>query len=265
MTSSESSDETHDLPWYCKAFEAGYLNLYSHRDGQDAARALNFLESQIALRSGTRLLDLCCGAGRHLALIAPRIEGGAGLDLSRVLLSEAREKLSSAEHRPFPARPPLMEADMRSLPLRSGFFEVVINLFTSFGYFDRDEENEDVLAEVSRVLRPGGAFVFDHINRPYLEARLEARTVRSLDGGVVVTETRRVDADTRRVHKDVEWTHPTKQPVHWHESVRLYEASELESLFRRVGLEVESRFGDFDGVPLGPDTPRMIYVARQGG
>lgn len=260
-----SAGDVHDLPWYCKAFEAGYLNLYAHRDARDAARALEFLEKHAGLRNGARLLDLCCGAGRHLALIAPRIGGGAGLDLSRVLLSEAKEKFSGAADSPYPARPPLMEADMRALPLRSGYFEFVINLFTSFGYFDRDEENEHVLNEVSRVLQPGGTFVFDHINRPYLEAKLKPRTVKELDGGVVVTETRRVDEATQRVHKDVEWRHPRKETVHWHESVRLYRAEELRLLFERAGLDVRERFGDFEGHPLSDESPRMIFVARRTG
>jgi len=264
-TTDSSSDEAHDLPWYCKAFEAGYLNLYAHRDSEDAERALRFLETHAGLRSGVRLLDLCCGAGRHLALIAPRIGGGAGLDLSRVLLSEAQQKFSDSGDSPYPSRPPLMEADMRALPLRSEFFEFVINLFTSFGYFERDQENEHVLREVARVLQPGGTFAFDHINRPYLEARLKPRTVKELDGGVVVTETRRFDEKTRRVHKDVEWRHPRKDTVHWHESVRLYTNDELTGMFEDAGLEVRDRFGDFDGRHLNDASPRMIFIARRKG
>lgn len=262
-SSEPAEDDVHDLPWYCKAFEAGYLNLYAHRDARDARRALEFLETRVGLREGARLLDLCCGAGRHLALIAPRIGGGAGLDLSRVLLSEAWQKFSETDDSPYVARPPLMEADMRALPLRSGWFELVINLFTSFGYFDRDEENQTVLNEVGRVLESGGTFVFDHINRPHLEANLRPRSVRELEGGVVVTETREVDERTSRVHKDVEWRHPEKAPVRWHESVRLYRADELASMFGRAGMEVRDRFGDFDGRSLDANSPRMIFIARK--
>lgn len=260
---SPRDDETHDLPWYCKAFEAGYLNLYAHRDSTDAARALAFLETQLDLRPGLRLLDLCCGAGRHLSLIAPRLGGAAGLDLSRVLLSEARQNLCGpGSKQPSGARPKLMEADMRALPLRSAHFDAVINLFTSFGYFDDDAENLAVLREVARVLRPAGRFVFDHINRAHLEATLRPRTVKSLEGGVSVTESRRIDAVARRVHKDVHWSRPGCEPVHWHESVRLYTPAELDRLFAAAGLRSLARFGDFDGRPLAHDTPRMIFVAE---
>lgn len=255
-------EETHDLPWYCKAFEAGYLNLYAHRDDTDAARALAFLRAHAGLRPGVRVLDLCCGAGRHLSLIAPLAGGAAGLDLSRVLLTKARESLTGLNGgAPPPCR--LMEADMRALPLRSGYFEIVINLFTSFGYFDRDEENAGVLAEVGRVLQPGGVFVFDHINRPYLEARLRPRTTKTLEGGIEVTETRRIDPATRRIHKDVDWRHPGGEQARWHESVRLYEAAELEHALPAAGLRVEARFGDFDGRGYSPEAPRMIFVARR--
>jgi SAM-dependent methyltransferase len=247
-------DEPHDLPWYCKAFEAGYLNLYAHRDEADAARALDFLVHAVPLRPGLRVLDLCCGAGRHLALIAPRVAAAAGLDLSRVLLGKARESFGPD------GAAPLMEADMRALPLRSAHFDVVINLFTSFGYFDTDAENFAVLHEIARVLRPGGRFVFDHINPPHLRAGLRSRSERSLDGGVRVVEARRIDDAQRRVHKDVEFRRPGDEPVHWHESVRLYEPGELEAAFAAAGLDIVERFGDFDRRPLTPDAPRLILV-----
>lgn len=271
MTISEpgSVGEAHDLPWYCKAFEAGYLNLYAHRDAGDAARALAFLETRLDFRPDLRLLDLCCGAGRHLSLIAPLLGAAVGLDLSRVLLSEARCKLSGAESNNLTgspgsmARPKLMEADMRALPLRSAHFDAVINLFTSFGYFDDEEENLGVLREVARVLRPGGRFIFDHINLAHLEATLRPRTIRTLDGEVTVTESRRIDAASRRVHKDVEFHRPGDASVHWHESVRLYAPSELDAHFAAVGLHPLHRFGDFDGRPFTDDAPRMIIVAQR--
>jgi SAM-dependent methyltransferase len=249
--------ETHDLPWYSRAFEAGYLNLYAHRDAADAARALDFLAAAVPLRPGLRLLDLCCGAGRHLALIAPRVASAAGLDLSRVLLNCARQSLAPGD----PA--PLMEADMRALPLRSAHFDAVINLFTRFGYFDRDDENAAVLREIARVLRPGGRFVFDHINPPHLRAGLRPRTERDLDGGVRVLESRRIDPAARRVHKDVEFRRPGEPPVRWHESVRLYEPDELDAAFAAAGLRVLDRFGDFDRRPLTPDAPRLILLAQR--
>lgn len=242
-----------DPPWYTRAFQAGYLELYSHRNQADAARAIGFLRERLELRPGARALDLCCGAGRHLELLCSILRPGdaVGLDLSRALLERV------------PAGRPVVEGDMRRLPFAGGSFDRVLNLFTSFGYFDDERENQVVLNEMARVLVPGGLLAMDHINRNQLETTLQPVSERRLSEGVTVLEQREFDSVASRVRKKVHWIDPQLGGAEWTESVRVYRSEELGSMLEEAGLRVLERFGDYDGSELGAASPRMITLAQR--
>ncbi len=268
MTPPEPSSgpaEPQDPAWYRRAFRAPYLDLYAHRDEADAARAVAFMERALGLPRGLRLLDLACGAGRHLGLLWPRVGWAVGVDLSRALLAQAREYCDGPEAVEASGRRPcaLVQADMRRLPFAPGGFDLVINLFTSFGYFEPEEENRSVLAEVARALAPGGRFLIDHINGAHLERSLRPVTERVLAGGVRVTERRRLMPSPRRVVKEVLWIDNGGARDRWTESVRVYRPEELEALMAAAGLRPLERFGDWDASPLATDSPRMILLARR--
>lgn len=264
-TSSDGGPST--AAWYEKAFEAAYLHLYAHRNESDARRATDFIASRVGLDKTTSLLDLCCGPGRHLKFLAQKAGRAVGLDLSAQLLARAAETLESAGdssdgHNG--KRFSLLRGDMRILPLADASFDLVVNLFTSFGYFDADEENAGVLAGVSRVLRPGGHFVIDHINRTRLIATLDPQSERTLEDGSLVRETRRFDASASRVHKHVHWQGSEGTVREWDESVRVYATDEMADMLSGVGLRpCGDAFGDFDATPCDADAPRMIFIARK--
>jgi len=236
-------------PWYDEAFDAGYLELYPHRDGTAARAEVAALLARGLLPGGGRVLDLGCGFGRHLAAL---VEAGAdawGLDRSRALLARVPPGL----------RGRVVRGDFRALPFRSGAFAAVAMLFSSFGYFE-DEENGRVLAEVARVLAPGGLVVLDLMNPPRLRATLvaESRTTRA---GVELRERRRLEG--ARVVKEVEARAADGSVRRWREDVRLYEPAELAPLLGRAGLELRRVEGDFDGRAHGPEAPRQILWAAR--
>ncbi|HOE95907.1 MAG TPA: class I SAM-dependent methyltransferase [Candidatus Sumerlaeota bacterium] len=265
------SAQPHSRPWFEVAFQEAYLELYRHRDLQEARRAVEFLGEALALRPEHRLLDLCCGPGRHLLFLARHVRRAFGLDLSRVLLGRAGEHwaaLHAANPRALPAaRPMLMQGDMRRLPVADGAVDRVVNLFTSFGYFEDDAENQGVLDEVGRVLsrRRGaeGWFAIDHINRERLLASLRPRSERSLPGGRRVIESRHWDAATRRVVKDVVCVDASGEEHAWRESVRVYSPTTLERMLAAARLEPVARHGDYDGSAWHEAAPRMILIARR--
>jgi ubiquinone/menaquinone biosynthesis C-methylase UbiE len=245
--------------WFQKAFGPEYSDLYAHRDSRDAERAMGLIRGldEIDLPN-MRVLDLCCGEGRHSFQALrwnPRLV--VGMDLSPWLLKTAarvKRDTRQALH--------IVRGDMRSLPFRSASFDLVLNLFTSFGYFHEEEQNEGVFRELRRVLvASGGYFVIDHVNPAWLEKNLVPESERFTPRGARVHEWRRIVGESpfRRVEKRamVEFG---KERREFLESVRLYEPSEMTTMAARWGLVLHRSFGDFDAGPLGPDSPRAIYV-----
>lgn len=235
--------------WFEQWFGEEYLRAYAHRDDEDAERLVGLLDVLGVAGSGQRVLDLACGPGRHLAVLARRGARVVGLDLSRVLLLAARE--AGADR--------LVRADMRSLPFRDAAFDAVLNLFTSFGYFTEDVEHETVLREVARTLRPGGRFVLDFLNAPAVRAGLVARDERTT-GATAVVQERWFSPDGRFVHKRIRVGAEGRT---FTERVRLYERLEIEAMMAAHGLRTIRAAGSYDGARHGPDSERLILVGER--
>jgi SAM-dependent methyltransferase len=151
---------------------------------------------------------------------------------------------------------------MRHLPFADESFDLVTSFFTSFGYFDSDDEDRKVLAEVRRVLRPEGRVMLDFLNARRVRESLEPRDERRI-GGKRVEQMRRLVDGGRRVEKRIRIRGEGVEED-FVERVRLYDAADLAALFDAVGLVVERRFGDYAGAPPSPSAPREILLARQG-
>jgi SAM-dependent methyltransferase len=229
--------------WWTEAFRRPYLECYAHRDDASAEREAAFVASLLSLAPGARLLDAGCGAGRHVRAFARRGGRAVGVDRSRELLAEA---VAAGDAR-------YVAADVRRLPFKDGAFAHVVSLFTSFGYFD-DAGDRAHVGELRRVLRPGGAFVVDFLNRPRVEATLVPSSERRV-GERVVRETRRIVGG--RVEKDVEVVGGAR----WTESVRLYGRDEMTSLLATSGLRVTSTHGDLAGGAWSETSERLVLAA----
>ncbi len=236
--------------WFEDWFGEVYLELYPHRDEAEAARAIALLGRTGVVSTGWRVLDLACGAGRHGAALAAAGARVCGLDLSQALLRSAQGKRVPAV---------LVRGDIRRLPLRTAGFDAVVNLFTSFGYFDTDAEHEAALREVGRVLRPGGRFAIDFLNAPAVRATLVPRDERTVGGRRIVQE-RRLEDDGRTVTKEI---HLTGEDRSFMERVRLFERDELEAMMTGAGLRVDAVFGDYDGGPHTASSARLILIATR--
>lgn len=250
------SDPSSRQQWYEKAFGPWYRDLYAHRNREDALKALAFMEAHPELGAVKGpVLDLCCGQGRHSIEMARAFPAFiAAMDLSPWLLADGRQRAQNA-----PRPPAFVRADMGRIPFQEDSFQLVLNLFTSFGYFEEESQNQAVFQEVSRVLRPGGRLLFDHIHPAWLRQNLEPESSRMTPSGLEVKESRRIDEKRRRVEKTIrfETEQGTEEIL---ESVRFYEPEEVQALGKAAGLELETTRGGFDGSPLGPGSDRAIYV-----
>lgn len=239
------------MAWYEEAFGADYLDLYAHRDEEEAERTIAFVATRLfAAAPPRRILDLACGAGRHTMALVRRGCPVFGIDLSLELLARS------------PALPRLA-GDMRGLPVADRSFDWVLNFFTSFGYFPTEPENFRVLQEVVRVLEPGGHCLFDLMNLDATLAHLREYEVREAAGGQRVEIHRWWDPQQRRVNKRIRLGTPEHEPRTFHESVRGYSRDEVTIGMRWAGLEVTETFGSFAGEPYGEQSERLILVGRR--
>ena len=233
--------------WFEEWFGEEYLQLYPHRDDAEAERAVALIARVTGLAAGWRVLDVGCGAGRHARAFRAIGTRCVGLDLSRILLRVARGVTDA----------PLVRGDMRHLPIRSGSMDLTVSLFTSFGYFEQDEEHAEALREMVATLRPGGWFVIDFLNAAEVRRRLVARESVAVRGGRAEVA-REMSPDGRYVCKTI----VTPGGRRYAERVRLFEQTDMIAMLGQAGLEVRHRFGDYNAAPLRPDSPRTILAGR---
>ncbi len=235
--------------WFTRWFGKEYLDLYPHRDEREARAVVRMIRNLVAPHPNGRALDLACGSGRHTRALCRHI-WTVGLDLSMDMLHVALSESPTV---------PYVRADMRVLPFGADTFDLVVNLFTSFGYFSSDDENRAVLHEVSYVLRSGGIFVLDYLNADQVKKTLVPHDTRRV-GGRVVTQDRRISADGRYVEKQISATGLDHTVT---ERVRLFEPDELRGLLHDAGFSVERELGDYSAGPLKAESPRAIFVAKR--
>jgi SAM-dependent methyltransferase len=233
--------------WFEEWFGEDYLRLYPHRDDTDAERIAGLVQRTVPWRPGIRILDVGAGAGRHARVFAAAGASCVGLDLSAVLLRRARRTVDVS----------LVRGDMRRLPFRPRSFDLVVYLFTRFGYFAHDEEHAAVIASLARTLVPGGHLVLDFLNADTVRA---AVTAAETDAGSSspAAVTRRLSEDGRFVLKTIRV--PADRT--YTERVRLLSPLDLQAMFADAGLTVSDTFGDYEGGPLVPGAPRAVVVGR---
>lgn len=239
------------MSWYRSSFGSRYLQLYAHRDVAEAERALDALFEPMALR-GLRVLDLACGAGRYLTELERRGAMPVGLDLSATLLAQARA-----------LNLPLVRADMRRIPLADSSVDVTLSMFTSFGYFDDDEDHRRLALEMSRVTR--GYMVIDVPNPVVLQRGLIPASEREVDG-LRVRERRWLETAPARVCKSIELTDPRRRDKvleRYEERVRLFTLAELTALFAPGGFVATRTMGDYGGADFDPQISARLILRLQ--
>ena len=236
-----------EADWFEEWFGEDYLHIYQHRDETEAEHAIELIATNLAGRRIETVLDLACGAGRHSKVLCERW-WTVGLDLSMSLLRTARHDSGDA---------PFVRADMRELPFADHSFDLVVNLFTSFGYFDDDREQVRVLAGVRSAMRDGGTLVIDFFNANQ-DRREPVPYDERVENGITIEQRRSISPDDRFVEKTITLRERGKE---YTERVRLLSPKDLERMLITAGFRVVRLFGDYAGRDWSDDSPRTILFA----
>ncbi len=200
---------------------------------------------------GTRVLDLCCGPGLFLVPLARRGYAVTGVDLSPSLLERATGACAEAE-----VDVRLVRADMLAYA-DPGAFDVVLNVFTSFGYFDDPEDNLQVLRNAWTSLAPGGRLLVDVMGKEVLAGWIGRPQAVDLPDGSYVVQRDVVLDSWRRLRTDWTLVRGTTARTASITSF-LYSGAELHDLFEAAGFTDVECFGGFDGSPYDQGSRRLI-------
>ena len=237
--------------WFRDWFNSPYYHLlYFHRDEQEAHKFLDALVKELKPDASDHLLDLACGTGRHSIYLNSLGFRVTGLDLSSRNIEEARlsenERLSFFRH------------DMRE-PL-DGEYSHIFNLFTSFGYFPTRREHVLTLSNIYNGLKPGGIFVLDYLNAPFVIDNLIAHNRTQIDG-VQFDMIRRLNG--MFIEKDIQIT-DGEVTQFYQEKVRAFDEAELRDLLTEAGFQIEEIWGDYELRPyVAESSGRMILKCRK--
>lgn len=251
--------EKPDKEWFAEWFNHPlYLRVYSHRDEAEARTCLETIIHKTGLEnltpSDVRVMDIACGAGRHALEFARLGFTTTASDLSPFLLECTRSQ-AARENIPIECT----RQDMRHISVENTY-DLVVQLFSSFGYFKTKKEDLQVLRNVHRALKKEGWYILDLINPVYLKKNLSPSSSRTIDD-LIVSEQRRIEAD--RVIKQITIRSPDDS-VTFEESVRLYRMEIIGDMLASAGFEIKGIFGDYEGSAFDEQTsPRLLLFARK--
>ena len=232
-----------------------YPFMFSDRKFESADDQVSDILDLAGLEKGS-VLDLACGPGRHAAALAKRGFRVTGVDLSPSLLRRARDR-ARAEG----VDVEWVQADMRCF-VRPDSFDLAINIFTAFGYFDDRQDDLQVLRNIHQSLRKGGAFVIEVMGKECLARHFQSTISEELPDGRLLVQRHEIVEDWTRVKN--QWTvieDGTATTFRFQHTV--YSGQELKDRLLGVGFGDVRLFGGLDSSEYGLDSLRLVAVARK--
>lgn len=247
-------DET---PWHERDdfWETTGPFLFARQRMADAPGEVDKIVSLLKLEPGVHVLDLCCGVGRHCLELARRGFLVTGVDRTRQYLEKASEQARATGQ-----DVEFIEGDMRTF-CRSEAYDAVLNLFTSFGFFEDPQEDRQVVQNVYRSLKPGGAFIIEMMGKEVLARVFVDKGWEEEDGLLVLRETK-VTGNWGWVENRWIMIRDNERVEH-KVSHRPYSAVELTSLLTECGFGRVDVYGDYEGSPYDHKAKRLVAVARK--
>lgn len=233
--------------WFQSWFDTPYYHiLYKHRDYQEAEVFIKNILTYLNLDKDDSILDLACGKGRHSIFLNSLGHKVTGLDLSKNNIEYAKKhesnSLSFEVH------------DMRNTYKIQ--FEVVLNLFTSFGYFEDEEDNYKVIKTIKSSLKQNGIGVIDYMNSPVVINNLIDHNTFQADG--VQFELKR-NYENGFITKHIE-VKDAEKSFHFKEKVRAFSFVDFEVMLKNSGLHLIDCFGSYKLEPFNSKTSERLIL-----
>ncbi len=238
--------------WYKSWFNTPYYHLlYRNRDTDEAAAFIDTVFKYLHPAKGSTVLDLACGKGRHSIYMASKGFDVTGIDLSEQNIAHANTFAHDYLH--------FFVHDML-LPFRENGFDYILNLFTSFGYFDSVQENLQTLQSACINLKPKGTFLIDFLNVEHVKSHLIENEELSVDG---------VDFKISRemcrgnIIKHIQVT-DQGQTYHFEERIKALSKQDFMGLMSKANFTIDDIFGDYHLAQHNESSsPRLILIARK--
>ena len=238
--------------WYESWFDSPYYHrLYEEHDSDEASREVEQIVEKLNIHPPARILDVACGRGRHAIDLAGKGFLVTGVDLSwKNILHASRfeqDNLTFFEH------------DMRNM-FYVNYFDVVLNLFTSFGYFENEKDNIKAMHTMSVALKPGGKLVLDFFNSVWLKEKLIPAQLLLHEG--ILFDIRR-SWEQGFVRKKIYFQDQGRE-YNYEERVKTLTLDDFMSYFQKSNLKLIDSFGDYSFHPFdSTHSERMILIAEK--
>ena len=246
------------VPWYedDDMWEKVERHIFSKSRLESATVEMDQLLELTGIAPGAAVLDLCCGVGRHSLELARRGFRVTAVDRTKLYLKRARRAAEAAG-----LDIEFVESDMREF-CRPDSFDIVINLFTSFGYFENPDDDVRVVENVSRSLKDGGHFAVESMGKEVLARIFLPNNWDEGEDGTLFLERRKPTQDWGRMENqwivingtdrfDIDFSH------------RIFSAVELKTLLTDHGFKTVQAYGGLDGSDYDQIAKRMLVLGRK--
>ena len=233
--------------WFQSWFDTSYYHvLYKNRDYKEAEVFIKMIVKYLNLDKDDSILDLACGKGRHSIYLNSLGYKVTGLDLSKNSIEHAKTHESSS-----------LDFDVHDMrDIYSSQFEVVLNLFTSFGYFEKESDNFKVIKTIKSSLKQYGIGVIDFMNSPVVIESLIAQNSFEADGLTFKLER---SHSKGFITKNIEVIDSNKT-YHYEEKVRAYSFQDFEAMLSNAGLHLLECFGNYKLEPFNIKTSKRLIL-----
>ena len=238
--------------WFHTWFNSHYYHqLYHYRSHEEAEHFIKNLYTRLNAPPGSKMLDIGCGRGRHAFYLNKHGFNVTGIDLSIASIQHAMRYENETLH--------FYVHDMRHLYYQNNF-DVALNLFTSFGYFETDEEHADALKTFNKALKPGGILVLDFFNVVKVRRNLVADCVTTVEG---IDFHIHKEINGQKIIKTIAFEEHNKT-YNFRESVSAYDVNDFKRLFAQSGFDVMDIYGDYALQKFDEEnSDRLIYICKK--